>query len=271
MAERQPFKLCVVGSTPTGLTNSPNKKMKLITLNIWGGQIYKPLINFLKTNSDIDIFCLQEVFNNPPGIPSAVQTKTARLDIYSDIKKILSDHNGYINPAQDNEESQAIFVKKSVQFEKIEEFFVYRWKNAMENADPSTYGVLVQQLGFLLDGKVFTVFNLHGHWVPKHKLDNPARIEQSTNIKKVMNKIDGAKILCGDFNLEPETESMKILEKGMRNLVTENGIQSTRTSFYTWPVKFADYILVSPQVKVKNFEVLKDEVSDHSPLLLEFD
>ena len=33
---------------------------------------------------------------------------------------------------------------------------------------------------------------------------------------------------------------------------------------------FADYILVSPDIVVKHFQVLPDEVSDHAPLLVEF-
>ncbi len=64
---------------------------------------------------------------------------------------------------------------------------------------------------------------------------------------------------------------MKKLEDfGLRNLIKEYGITSTRTSFYTKPEKFADYMLVSPGVEVKDFKVLPDEVSDHSPLYLEF-
>ncbi|MGL6035657.1 MAG: hypothetical protein ACRC0B_00600 [Legionella sp.] len=38
--------------------------MKLITLNIWGGYIRNPLLEFIHEHKDIDIFCLQEVYNN---------------------------------------------------------------------------------------------------------------------------------------------------------------------------------------------------------------
>ncbi len=48
--------------------------MKIITLNIWGGKVFEPLMNFFKEHAeDTDIFCLQEVFNNPPHIKSKVQ------------------------------------------------------------------------------------------------------------------------------------------------------------------------------------------------------
>ena len=38
--------------------------MKLITLNIWGGHVLEPLLNFMVSHHDVDIFCLQEVYQN---------------------------------------------------------------------------------------------------------------------------------------------------------------------------------------------------------------
>jgi endonuclease/exonuclease/phosphatase family metal-dependent hydrolase len=58
---------------------------------------------------------------------------------------------------------------------------------------------------------------------------------------------------------------------GLRNLVKEYGVISTRTHFYTKPEKFADYIFVLQGIDVKDFRVLPDAVSDHSPLYLEFE
>ena len=78
--------------------------------------------------------------------------------------------------------------------------------------------------------------------------------------------------MSGDFNLLPDTQSIKKLENfGLRNLVKEYNITSTRTSFYTKSEKFADYAFVSSEIAVKDFKVLPDEVSDHSPLYLEFE
>ena len=71
--------------------------------------------------------------------------------------------------------------------------------------------------------------------------------------------------------MDLDTESMKVLEKGMRNLVKDYGVTSTRSHFYKKRGKFADYILVSPEVEVKDFKVLQESVSDHLPLYLEFD
>ncbi len=246
--------------------------MKLITLNIWGGKVFEPLMDFFSKHAeDVDIFCLQEVFNNPPNVKSRVQTKVAKEDIYKDIAKILKDFDGYVAPTQDGEESLTMFIKKGFGNYEIADHFVYRWRNAMEGNDASTYGINIQYMKFNREERDYMVCNLHGHWTPNFKGDNPARLEQSKNIKKFLDDFDGAKILCGDFNVAPNTQSMSILETSMINLIKKYNITSTRSHFYTKEIKFADYIMVSPEVKVEKFEVLQDVVSDHLPLLIEFD
>lgn len=170
--------------------------MKLVTLNIWGGKVFEPLMDFFKKRAeDTDIFCLQEVFNNTPHIKSQVQTKVAKEDIYNDITGVLKDFDGYFAPTQDGEESLTMFVKKNSGVHEIRDQFVYRWRNAMEGNDASTYGINVQYAKFGRNGKNYMVCNLHGHWTPNFKGDNPARLEQSRNIKKFLDDFDGAKIL----------------------------------------------------------------------------
>ena len=245
--------------------------MKLISLNVWGGRLFNPLMSFLqKYSKDVEIFCLQEVFNNSPNAKSAVQ-RGAKENIYLDIKKALSGFDAFIAPVQDNEESLAMFTRRTLPIKKIDEVFVYRWKNAMMDNDASTYGVNVQYAQFQKDNKNYIVCNLHGHWTPNFKGDNPARLEQFRNIKRFLDGLEGRKILCGDFNVAPDTKSVSILESSMRNLISEYKITSTRSHLYTKELKFADYIMVSPEVRTKNFEVLQVVVSDHLPLLLEFD
>jgi endonuclease/exonuclease/phosphatase family metal-dependent hydrolase len=57
----------------------------------------------------------------------------------------------------------------------------------------------------------------------------------------------------------------------MMNLIKKYKIKTTRSSFTPAEKgKFADYIFTSSEVNVHKFKVLKAEVSDHLPLLLEF-
>ena len=245
--------------------------MKLITLNIWGGRVYEPLMEFLRKYSrEVDVFCFQESFDNLPGHGSTLQPEK-RQDIDQDIRKILKGFDGWLAPMQDHEESPAMYVRKTISIKKKGEEFVYRWKNAMVGGDSSTYGVNIQYAQIEQDQKQYTICNMHGHWTPYFKGDNKARLEQSRNAIKFLDSMPGPKIFCGDFNMDPDTESMRILEGRMRNLIKEYEVASTRNHFHSQGSQFADYIMVSPEVTVKDFKVMQDVVSDHLPLLLEFE
>ena len=63
---------------------------------------------------------------------------------------------------------------------------------------------------------------------------------------------------------------MRLIEEGMINLIKKYNIASTRTSYYLKQERFADYILITPDIAVKQFCILPDEVSDHAPMYIEF-
>ena len=128
----------------------------------------------------------------------------------------------------------------------------------------------MQWIDCVVNSKTYTIVNVHGLWNGKGKGDSTQRITQSHNIRNFLNKSSNAKIICGDFNLRPDTESISIISENMDDLVGRYEVQGTRTSIYDKEEKYADYIFTSPEVRIRNFEVLPDEVSDHSPLLLEF-
>ena len=254
--------------------------MKLITLNIWGGKVFEPLMDFLKVHAkNTDIFCFQEVFHTTTKKRISNET---RVNIYNEIKNTLSEFQDYYAPAQDGFDYKgavdfnlsfglAIFVKNSIHIDEHGEVFVFRARNARKH-DNTSLGKNLEFITFKKDDKKVAVFNLHGLWNGKGKTDTEDRLEQSRKVKEFMNKFDDSKkIICGDFNLLPDTKSLSVLSDGMKNLVNDSGVTSTRSKLYTKPEKFADYILVSPNVNVLRFEVLQDEISDHLPLLLEFD
>lgn len=128
-----------------------------------------------------------------------------------------------------------------------------------------------------IKGRNFLVINVHGVSKPGHKLDTSLRLRQSQTILKLAEKFKGPKIIGGDFNLLPRTKSVKMIEKaGYLNLITQFGIKTTRNSL-SWskfPNKkqyFADYVFTSPEIKIANFEVPQVKVSDHLPLILDFE
>lgn len=178
----------------------------------------------------------------------------------------------YLGVGEDNEASLSIFVRKELEVKKVEDLFVYKSKNSMVGDDPSTRGIDMLHATIGAGGEIYEIYTVHGLWFPGVKIDHPETILQSRNICKFISKAKGKRILCGDFNLYPETESiMAIGRAGMRDLIKDYGVISTRSSYYKYEKKFADYVFVSKEVKVGNFEALQDEVSDHLPLALEFE
>lgn len=248
--------------------------MKVISLNAWGGRTHDILKNFLeKYKNDIDVFCFQEVYHNAQGKLIEEWWNDGKIDaqLFENIGKVLTDHKGFFYPHFVDFWGLSIFIKKQIPILKEGDFFVHE-ALSMEIAKKGETSKNVQYVSFEHKGKIINVINFHGLWTGKGKTDSDNRIKQSENIVKFLKTLSGEIIFCGDFNLKPDTESLKIIEKfGFRNLIKENKIISTRTSFYTKEERLADYVLVTDGIKVKDFKILPDEVSDHNPIYLDFD
>lgn len=261
--------------------------MKLICLNIWGGKAFGPLMEYIKKESkDTDIFCFQEIFGSGSD---RKESNGTRVDILTDIKAVLPGFDLLLAPIGSNYdnkgpvdfdvvESNAIFVRKNT-IAKIDSSGTVFVRGAFKKLAmgetlqdiPSNF----QYIRFSVAEKKFTLCNIHGMAYPGHKLDTPERLTQSKILKEFLAKEKDAKILCGDFNLMPGTESIKTLEEEMENLIGKFKIERTRSKVSPWFGKegfqgFADYMFVSKNVNVLRFEVPDADVSDHLPLMLKF-
>lgn len=254
--------------------------MRLITLNAWGGKLFDPFVEFIKRESvGTDVFCFQDVlFGSKPEF-SPIQK--GRINLFLEMEKVLPDFHSFVY--RDPEESyfhgemlpldvgcgQAMFVRKSLQIIENGGFRSHTDSPYHKGGDMVS-GRCQWVTLYSEDTGHVTVLNLHGLWQrDSKKTDTKERLEQSERIREFFASVDHKKMLCGDFNIILDSEAMRKFEEGMRNLVKEYGVQSTRNSHYPKEEKFADYILVSPEVEVKDFKVLPDEISDHLPLMME--
>jgi len=253
--------------------------MKLITLNAWGGRLHQPLLQSIKRLAgSVDVFCFQEVFSTET---EAELSNGAKMNLYQELKNILTeyqafysmksrgyDYSGYIG--KQVEFGNAIFVRKNIPVLASEELF-----EAVTHPNHDWKQTAVAQAQLLLleiSGVPVGLCNFHGLWVKDtNKRDIPERIEQSKQVRAALDQLAPVGILCGDFNLLPDGESLKILGQGLRNLIAEFGIASTRSEHYTKPMKFADYILTSPGITVHGLKTLPDQISDHLALELDFE
>ena len=236
------------------------------------------MLKFFEENRDIDVFCLQELWSAPftvfegkmaGGMP--LTHDGVMVHGKQEIAEVLGEHTVYFRPRLLDDYGLGIYIKNNIEVLDEGELFVHKAKGYIPEGDIGMHACNLQFVTLATDFGPRTIVNFHGLWNGRGKGDSDDRLLQSDRMVAFFKTLTNPLVVCGDFNLLPETESLKKLKSfGLRNLITENNITSTRTSFYTKPNKFADYTLVSDGIKVNEFRILSDEVSDHSPMYLEF-
>lgn len=258
--------------------------MKIIFLNAWGGTEYDALAGFIETSAaSTDFFCLQEVFDGPRSVTLGEGLERRRSMLFAEIGGLLPGFQGFSAPAVALTvdgvrvtEGLAVFSKKTVTVRSHGDLAIYK-----NDHEPHAFERLrnLQYVRFSRGAKDITLCNFHGIAYPGEKLDTPARLEQSRRIVEFLGGEAGEKIVGGDFNLMPDTESVAMIESaGMRNLIKDFHISSTRSDISyerhrnNPPIQhFADFAFTSPGISVKRFEVPRMDVSDHLPLILDCD
>ncbi len=247
--------------------------MKIITLNTWGGIAGADgLVEFFKKHHDVDVFCLQEIFNGGEDDPAeqAEEIEGKVYNLLSLIKAALPDHQAFFRPSLKDYYGLAMLIRNNFDVIDEGERFVHKEKGYTPTEDLGNHPRNIQYATIQSTTGPLTIINFHGLWTGGGKTDTQDRLDQSKKILDFIQTLRNDFVLCGDFNLLPETESLQMFEKfGLKNLIKEYGITSTRTSYYNKPQKYADYIFVTPHLSVEHFEVLPEEVSDHSALKIE--
>lgn len=228
--------------------------MKMMFLNIAHGMTGKIIEDFVGKEMDkIDMFCLEE----------------ADEEIRNKIRKMS---NGKFT---ENHED------KNVELGKNRFYLTTLVRKKWKLMHSETIGKTDRDIGMGLicwinvNDELLRVVNVHGVPLPGDKLDNEARLKQSKKIIDRLESENGPVIIGGDFNLEPLTESVEMFEKnGYKNLIKDNKVKTTRNRL-AWerfpdnPQYYADYVFINDKVKLKKFEVIENEVSDHLPLVIE--
>jgi endonuclease/exonuclease/phosphatase family metal-dependent hydrolase len=265
--------------------------MRIMSLNAWGGKLFDDFCAFIRVDAP-DLLCLQEVVRTPLASKEWLTYRDGshvlpqRSNLFEDVCTILPDHVGFFCPAAqgslwDGDEeiaSQwglATFVHKRLTIIGQVQGFVHKdYAPDGFGEHPrsrSAHGVRV------FDGETgatVSVVHMHGLRDLEGKHDTPARREQVArfwSMVETLSSVGDKAVLCGDFNIEPESETLVFLKlRGFVELVERFGVSSTRTSHYKKPGKYADYMLVKDGMKVIDFAVLREpEVSDHCPLIVE--
>lgn len=255
--------------------------MRLLCLNTWGGRLRDPLLSFLRSQREsVDVFALQEVLDGsaPPGERAGVdQYAGVDLSVSPELYRLcareLSGFQGFLSgPYSSLGERLATFVRDGLTVGGTGQVELHPPLRQVVNDTSFRANSIAQHLQVSDGGLKLRVVNTHGMWIAGGKDDTPERLQQSERLDALVSEFRDPTVLCGDFNLLPNTQSIRILEKGLRNLVREYGVSSTRSRLSPASKgKFADYVFVTPTLRVAAFRVLEVLISDHLPLVLELD
>lgn len=265
------------------------QNMKLISLNTAIFQANNShLFKFFK-DQNADFVCLQEISR---GLEDSVDKKYITIDpinkattslkyffygpstVFSDFK--VNNYHGapfsftFGGQLEFGNYTRSRFEILKAQNIFIENHFTYnidlsRWPEEEYRA------VLVTD--HIVKGKKLRILNYHGIW-SRDKLGSKRTLRANKLIYNLALQAEGEVIICGDFNLFPHTSPMKIFEKNLISLVDKFKIKTTRPAsneLSSSKRNVVDYVWVSSGVKVNKFQVPDVEVSDHLPLILDFD
>ncbi len=254
--------------------------MKIISLNTWGGRAGKEkLLDFFAAHKDVDVFCLQEIWSAPyeyleGHAAGGLNINHSDIMVYGmqEVSELLREHDAYFKPHYLDNYGLLMLVKKDLDLVAEGDVFVHKERGYTPEGDVGFHARNLQYATIATSAGNRTILNFHGLWNGDGKGDSEDRLLQSDRIIQFIKTLSNPCVMCGDFNLLPNTDSLKKLEDfGLCNLIKEYGITSTRTSYYDKEHKFADYALISKEIHVKDFKVLPHEVSDHSPIYLEIE
>ncbi|MFA7309144.1 MAG: endonuclease/exonuclease/phosphatase family protein [Patescibacteria group bacterium] len=265
----------------------------LIVFNTWNGRRWEEYVRFLEdTKSSTDIYCFQEVLNGHE--PGFTKSTGSRINHITETTKILNA--GYVAFAN----RQAYFKKdvlleflpygiatvhdinhkRNLRLTERQDIFLVGAMDSCDDpyAENVQLPVVIQKIRYeTFDGKPFYILNLHGYWQDGiGKGDHPVRLEQTKKLVTILEGLDAPWVLAGDFNMNLNSESIRLLEAlpGARNLIREYEVTTTRTSLYPEVKRLkephADYIFVK-NIAIDSFRVDPGLlVSDHAPMYLDF-
>lgn len=126
-------------------------------------------------------------------------------------------------------------------------------------------GRAFQRIVAKVEGKRLQIINNHGI-IRNERLGNEETDIECRLILKASKENSIPTIITGDFNLLPSSQSLTVLFNEYEELVTKNDFITTRPKPKTMIV---DYMFIK-DIRVESFNVLESQISNHYPLIIEF-
>lgn len=218
--------------------------LKTLSWNIWCGKYQDDVISLLKKLNP-DIIGLQEVLENE----------------IEKISKRLGFEFAYTTNFVKKEENKTLNVGNAV----LSKFRILDNKSYTLSKNLKRCAL---ETKIKVNNKIIHALSIHP--IHHHLKPSNARLSQINNLIKILPK--DPTVLMGDFNSLPQSKEITKISKILKN--TDNKFLPTWAAYKEGchvcrpELKYKlDYIFVSKDIKVKSFEVIDSQASDHLPVM----
>lgn len=234
-------------------------KIKVLSWNIWCGTYLEEVIAFLKT-ADADIIALQETCEDERGNLAELIAKELGYNYADAIGMDIALR--FIDPELDeNDERTMKFGPSILSKHKILKSEVIKLTEDGKK--------LIVESDIEIGDQTLHIFSIHLNHT--HQTHSELQDTQAENLVKFASK--DKTIVMGDFNALPDSSVIKITNQSLKD--AEQGASTPTWSVYKYGCQIClidkaihklDYIFVSKDIDVKNFEVHISKGSDHLPI-----
>lgn len=248
-------------------------QLKVLTLNIWnGGRLLSEAIDFLHKH-DADLMLLQEVYN---GTNPAFDDRFRTVSL---LQQAFPEHEAAFTPLYLDtrelegpiEEGQLLLSRWPLTSSRGIFFDIpYGEYDQDHYQDFSNFPAMVQVTSTTIDGRTFTLLNVHGPVNYDGTADTDRRLRMRDQLLAEIGPAELV-IMGGDFNVRPQTQTIRSLAQVLKPVFNEGELTSTfnmqRKTNPGFATAAVDYLMVSPSLSVVERACPMVDISDHLPLV----
>ncbi len=248
-------------------------RFKFIQLNLWfSGKLLENAINFLNKEKP-DIVALQEVY-----WPQSNRNDSRFMSLQILKKELGLHHIDFAPSFLDVGEEDSLWglaVLSKYPITNSQSTFISGSFNAYVREKMTDFGDLprnLQHTSIKVNSSLIHVLNVHGIWGFDED-DNERRLAMAD---KIISQIpfNEPTIVCGDLNVGQHTKTIARLERQLHNVFKGELVTSFNTNVKkegNFASSVVDFVFVSNHLRVVNHSAPDVNVSDHLPLVCEFE
>jgi len=252
--------------------NSKNNTIKVMTYNTHSGRSF---LNSKTGNQDglvfsnyinsqnAEIICMQEFYNNPyyKSIKGSdgktfhfTESQKGPLVIASKYPIVNEGGFGFLNAS-----NGTVFADIDINGKIVRVYNIHLKSNEIT--------VIADEVAASKDFRERETWSKIKTMFKGYRKATKIRANQANEIVEHITQSPYPVIFCGDFNDVPQSYAYQQIVEGKIDHFQEEGHGMGSTFAGSIPFLRIDYILSSPEIKVVDTKIIKDEYSDHYPVI----